>query len=238
MNTHRTVSLSALQSERGDKHGHLAPTLRHHLKTEMGKKQRANNEEGPTPGPVKDKDTMQRLNFLYQTSVYLAQVAGSDPGPSTSKTNEEKAELSAPEPRTGRNSIMDLSRHHLRTMKAIGAKSVLRMDPSVKRTICKGCQAVLIPGVTAKVRTKSSRTHKHITRYICQQCKKARDIPSPPIKPPEAADSASAELSPDDGKNSSGRKPKRKERRFHPPPLFERDVGHIVIVGNPGRPTT
>jgi hypothetical protein len=32
-------------------------------------------------------------------------------------------------------------------------------DPAVKRTICKGCDTILIPGSTASVRVKSEFTH-------------------------------------------------------------------------------
>lgn len=71
----------------------------------------------------------------------------------------------------------DLSRNYAKSMKIIGLKTNTRLwvpvtmtedstsciymlikdisrDPSVKRAICKACNAVLTPGVTAKIRTK------------------------------------------------------------------------------------
>lgn len=73
----------------------------------------------------------------------------------------------------GDQTAADLSRIYVATMKTIGQKTVVRMysflaipdfhlfsmlafsrDPSIKRTICKGCAVVLIPGSTATVRVK------------------------------------------------------------------------------------
>lgn len=38
----------------------------------------------------------------------------------------------------------------------------------VKRTICKGCRSILIPGKTAKVRVRRKPTH-HV-RWTCEKC--------------------------------------------------------------------
>ncbi|PKC60239.1 Rpr2-domain-containing protein [Rhizophagus irregularis] len=50
--------------------------------------------------------------------------------------------------------ITSLGRFYINTMKTIGTKQVLRIDPSIKRTICKRCETILLPGVTSKVRIK------------------------------------------------------------------------------------
>ncbi|KAJ3028122.1 UNVERIFIED_CONTAM: Ribonuclease P protein subunit p21 [Siphonaria sp. JEL0065] len=36
-------------------------------------------------------------------------------------------------------------------MKSVASRMVLRLDPTIKRTICKQCDTILIPGVTASV---------------------------------------------------------------------------------------
>lgn len=80
-------------------------------------------------------------------------------------------------------------------------------DPSVKRTMCKGCNTLLMPGVTAKVRVKrvfyvfhttslcsycsaildfpglllALPSHRHAVSYTCINCSFSRRIPAPPI---------------------------------------------------------
>lgn len=88
----------------------------------MAKKQKdSKGEEIPNPSGVKDKDIMQRLNFLYQTSVYLAQASGSEPPiPDRKGKGHEKTKKK-------NGTLLDLSRQHTQTIKAIGRKAVLRM---------------------------------------------------------------------------------------------------------------
>ncbi|MEE6470082.1 hypothetical protein FKM82_008852 [Ascaphus truei] len=77
---------------------------------------------------IKDKEAFQRLNFLYQAAhCVLAQ-------------NPENVAL---------------SRFYCHTQRMIGKRLVLRQDPSVKRTICKRCSSLLVPGITSTVRQKS-----------------------------------------------------------------------------------
>ncbi|CAG8559336.1 8362_t:CDS:2 [Diversispora eburnea] len=39
-------------------------------------------------------------------------------------------------------------------MKNIGTKQVLRIDPSIKRNLCRKCDTLLLPGITSQVRMK------------------------------------------------------------------------------------
>ncbi|XP_071469660.1 ribonuclease P protein subunit p21 isoform X3 [Marmota flaviventris] len=81
-------------------------------------------------GPVKDREAFQRLSFLYQAAhCVLAQ----DP--------ENQA----------------LARFYCHTEKTIAKRLVLRQDPSVKRTLCRGCSSLLIPGLTSTQRQRHSR---------------------------------------------------------------------------------
>jgi len=227
----------------------------------------------PNPLAVKDKDVMQRLNFLYQTSVYLAQIAQGMPsapdlgpkvGSSTEKTSQQRRERKRTgggggKDKTGRESLLNLSKQHTRTIKAIGNKAVLRIDPTVKRTICKGCQTVLIPGVTASVRIKPSAIHSHLARYTCLACRTSRKFPAPPtiqsthlsaeakaqgttvtrsedVADPstrmEQDDTQALEVSETTKAKRSNSNGKRKAKRPRLPPLFERDVGHVVFAGS------
>nr|XP_012332510.1 ribonuclease P protein subunit p21 isoform X3 [Aotus nancymaae] len=78
-------------------------------------------------GQVKDREAFQRLNFLYQAAhCVLAQ----DP--------ENQA----------------LARFYCHTERTIAKRLVLRRDPSVKRTLCRGCSSLLVPGLTCTQRQR------------------------------------------------------------------------------------
>ncbi|KFO25071.1 Ribonuclease P protein subunit p21 [Fukomys damarensis] len=95
-------------------------------------------------GPVKDREAFQRLSFLYQAAhCVLAQ----DP--------ENQA----------------LARFYCHTEKTIAKRLVLRQqarprDPSVKRTLCRGCSSLLIPGLTCTQRQRRRRGR----RWTVQTC--------------------------------------------------------------------
>ena len=107
----------------------------------------------PNPNSVINRDVIQRLNFLYQASVYLS---------SCNPPNSPNL-----------LSTRDLAKDYISTMRAVGQKTTVRMyalsspsgsshldrkvlsDPAVKRTLCRGCNLTLIPGATATIRIKS-----------------------------------------------------------------------------------
>ncbi|XP_058025105.1 ribonuclease P protein subunit p21 isoform X2 [Ahaetulla prasina] len=91
---------------------------------------------------IKDKEAFQRLNFLYQAAhCVLAQ----------NPNNQE------------------LARFYCHTQNNISRRLVLRQDPSVKRTICKSCFSLLIPGVSSTVRQRKRR-HQRGTVVQCLNC--------------------------------------------------------------------
>ncbi|KAJ8376817.1 hypothetical protein SKAU_G00073970 [Synaphobranchus kaupii] len=102
------------------------------------------NKIQPTmSGNIKDKEAFQRLNFLYQAAhCVLAQ-------------NPENVEL---------------ARFYCFTQRTISKRLVLRQDPSVKRTMCKKCCSVLVPGVTASVRQRRGRNRERVTLVRCVSC--------------------------------------------------------------------
>ncbi|KAF9073627.1 RNAse P Rpr2/Rpp21/SNM1 subunit domain-containing protein [Rhodocollybia butyracea] len=160
----------------------------------------------PNPNSVSNRDVIQRLNFLYQASVYLNNVHSASASstlpssaPSTS-TSHPTSDLSGSsngksknkKPRKKKTMMLnDLSRSYIETMKTVGTKTTVQLDPSVKRTLCKGCNMVLIPGSTASVRTKRSSNHGHIMVYTCTACKHLYRIPAAPILAPGEVPSAS-----------------------------------------------
>ncbi|XP_004999436.2 ribonuclease P protein subunit p21 isoform X3 [Cavia porcellus] len=97
-------------------------------------------------GPVKDREAFQRLSFLYQAAhCVLAQ----DP--------ENQA----------------LARFYCHTERTIAKRLVLRQDPSVKRTLCRGCSSLLIPGLTCTQRQRRRRGQRW-TVQTCLTCQRSQ----------------------------------------------------------------
>ncbi|KZV93399.1 Rpr2-domain-containing protein [Exidia glandulosa HHB12029] len=192
----------------------------------MGKKQRpqTGGEEAQAQN-VQNRDIIQRLNFLYQASVHLAHASTS-----TSTTTPDAPSASNRARNASRRrqtlSLHDLSRSYAQTMRAVGARTVTRIDPAVKRSLCKGCASVLLPGTTAHVRVATSRSHEHAVRTQCKACGASRTIPCPPgaAEIGDASDERQAEELP----RGSKRHPRKRPCNV---PFFERPE-HIVFRGH------
>ncbi|XP_015976173.1 ribonuclease P protein subunit p21 [Rousettus aegyptiacus] len=97
-------------------------------------------------GQVKDREAFQRLSFLYQAAhCVLAQ----DP--------ENQA----------------LARFYCHTERTIAKRLVLRRDPSVKRTLCRGCSSLLIPGLTCTQRQRRCKGQRW-TVQTCLTCQRSQ----------------------------------------------------------------
>ncbi|ETW80454.1 RNase P [Heterobasidion irregulare TC 32-1] len=207
-------------------------------------------DEVPNPNSVANRDILQRLNFLYQASAYLSTMPNATASSST-QSAETRPQPPLPEYSSsihpqrkaakrkmgvGRKlGVEEIARAYVRQMKQIGQKTTVKMDPTVKRTFCQGCDSVLVPVVSAVVRVHTSSTHGHLVNTTCLRCKTSRRIPAPPIQEPDIYE-------PPDGHTmtmasspaaSSGRVQKKRRRgpRARAPPLFERE-GHVVFRGN------
>lgn len=100
--------------------------------------------------PTERQEACHKLNFLHQASHAVLAI------------NPENVEM---------------SRFYASTMKEIAKKLVYKLDPNIKRTTCKHCHALLVPGITAKVRIRRKRErHLVVTclgcntlrRYLCR----------------------------------------------------------------------
>jgi len=219
----------------------------------MGKK---NKNEAPNPNGVVNRDILQRLNFLYQASAYLNSISRQSDvrqkacvNPSIDTTQEAptdasesatsspptaelpEAQLTRRERRRKRRVIRaaDIGQGYVRAMRLIGQKTTVKMDPTVKRTLCKGCDTVLIPGLSATVRVNASSNHRHLVTTSCLRCKLSRRIPAPPVLKPDSAPHQDAVMEVDEC--SAPRKSKRRRGPPpRPPPLFERE-GHVIFRG-------
>ncbi|KAL4074224.1 RNAse P Rpr2/Rpp21/SNM1 subunit domain-containing protein [Scleroderma yunnanense] len=186
----------------------------------MGKNK--NKDQVPNPNNVANRDIIQRLNFLYQASVLLNTI------PSSRSQSLQRN-------RNKHVTPSELSRSYIDTMKTVGQKTNVKIDPSVKRRLCKGCSSVLVPGMSAKVRVKNSTSHGHLISYICLACHTHRRIPAPPVLSsdpqyePDSAMESSQSQEAERHKLQHGRKRGPKPRLL---PHFARDIGHVVFRGN------
>ncbi|KAG2150863.1 Rpr2-domain-containing protein [Suillus clintonianus] len=203
----------------------------------MGKQ---NKDDIPNPSRVGNRDIIQRLNFLYQASVLLNAVTAdlSEVPFSPCETNDTHNPPKKWQKRVV--STAELSRSYIDTMKVVGQKTNVKIDPTVKRVICKGCHIVLMPGASSTVRVKNSASHRHLIIHTCKSCRTSRRIPAPPVLDanelqPEStttdplAPGAITEIT---SIPRSAQRRQKRPRALRLPPHFDRDLGHVVFRGN------
>ncbi|KAJ3442905.1 ribonuclease p protein subunit p21 [Anaeramoeba flamelloides] len=96
-----------------------------------------------------NKDDFLRMNFLYQASQIVVQPK-SDHKPNTTLDRHN----------------LNLSRFYIQQMKKVAQKKVLRISPEVKQTFCKGCNTLLIPGMSSTQRVRSKRQQHVVIRCL------------------------------------------------------------------------
>lgn len=84
------------------------------------KKPQRNGSE-PSPHAVPNRDLMLRMNFLYQVAAHLTRLP--EEPKSSQETTQDGEKQQRPEPGT----YQDLARVHIRTMRQIGQKSMVKM---------------------------------------------------------------------------------------------------------------
>ena len=116
---------------------------------------------------VKTKpEAMLRMDFLYRAAHFVNGIS------SKQKHSTNKSETPAK-----KNAKRIVSTHLTQLMVGIGRKAVQRASVEVKRTICKGCRNILLPGQNAKCTyTKSANNSKQL-QTICYQCKTKKKFP-------------------------------------------------------------
>ncbi|KAK9468340.1 RNAse P Rpr2/Rpp21/SNM1 subunit domain-containing protein [Lipomyces arxii] len=124
----------------------------------MAKKQKGQKGQSSAAAVVKsikNKDQYLRISFLYQAAQLMA---------NTSRTSAELT--SAP--------TAPLSRFYASQMRSVARKNVIRLDPSIKRTVCKRCDSVLIPGSTCAVaienESRDKVAHADVLTHTCMVC--------------------------------------------------------------------
>ena len=114
-----------------------------------------------------EPEAMARMHFLYRAAHSINCVSTRNTTKHTSK------DLSA----RSRNATRIMSTHLTRLMIGIGRKAVQRASIEVKRTICKGCRNILLPGKNATVSYNVSSKKTKYLRIVCEQGRTQKRFP-------------------------------------------------------------
>ncbi|XP_057296333.1 ribonuclease P protein subunit p21-like [Hydractinia symbiolongicarpus] len=79
---------------------------------------------------LKGRDGYERMNYLYQSALHIL------------RNQPENVEL---------------VRYYMRTLRKIKERKVLRWSREMKRSICNGCNMLLVAGITAQIRIRNNR---------------------------------------------------------------------------------
>ncbi|WRT65790.1 uncharacterized protein IL334_002739 [Kwoniella shivajii] len=125
-----------------------------------------------------------------------------------------------------------LARMNMREMNGMSVHNQLKLDPSLKRSLCKTCGTILIPGLTSRIRNRPNRNSFSITHHHCLTCHSSLSIPAPPI-PSTSLDDRSAAA--DDGLDGPLRRARRRKASKRGKRIFherEGDAGgHVLWKG-------
>lgn len=87
------------------------------------------------------KDAFARMNFLYQASALCS---------SFSSRNSKK-----------------VASYYGSVFKNVAKKSVVRAEPEIKRSLCKGCCALLVPGDNVRISLKKKPSPRLVWTCLC-----------------------------------------------------------------------
>ncbi|KAI8380193.1 hypothetical protein BD560DRAFT_444871 [Blakeslea trispora] len=108
----------------------------------------------------KNAQIFERLSYLHQASMLMSTIEYPASTSTTDKCSNVKDWQGDPPGR-----LYSTSRYLNHNMKQITARLVLRLDPSVKRGVCKRCETSLLPYITSK-----SRIHSTPVPSVVQTC--------------------------------------------------------------------
>ena len=125
----------------------------------MGKKD--DKKGGNSSKQIANRDNFARLSYLYQLSNHFTT--------SSSPTSNSQHLQTI------------LARGYDRNLDLLSKRTLTKLSPSVKRTICKKCHVMLIPGMTMSIRIENnSKSHdpkNDVLAYRCLTCGECQRFP-------------------------------------------------------------
>jgi len=104
-----------------------------------------------------NSQTSARLNYLYQSANVILQESKKTKDKKNNKNNEKVAN------------------YYSQLMVRIGQGAVQRLSKNLKRTICKGCRSLLVPGTNSKICKIDKKQRKFGS--ICSMCQTKKMFP-------------------------------------------------------------
>ena len=92
-----------------------------------------------------------RMSFLYNAAVFLQSAAAENATAAestSSPTLHTSAQASTTSPRTSLPGVSHISRQYAAQLRAVSHKTQLRLSQSDKRSLCKRCETLLVPGAS------------------------------------------------------------------------------------------
>ncbi|KAI7892499.1 uncharacterized protein EV154DRAFT_189195 [Mucor mucedo] len=121
-------------------------------------------KERPVGVNPKNVQAFDRLAFLHQASILMSTVRYEQ---KEKEQTKHKAVLKWKGDPAG--TVLGPARYFNNNMKQITSRLVMRLDPSVKRFVCKRCETPLLPAITSSTRVKSKPVVTAVT--TCNICK-------------------------------------------------------------------
>ncbi|KAI8057003.1 RNAse P Rpr2/Rpp21/SNM1 subunit domain-containing protein [Syncephalis plumigaleata] len=145
---------------------------------------------------LQNAEEFQRMNFLYQAAALMTAAttgrsrSSSDIPPCNRSKRKTAKSRPHPSPATRQRlgnvndpthpPLAGLGRFYVSSLRTVARRNVLRIDPTLKRSLCRRCDSLLLPGVNANIRVEETANPAVITD--CCFCKTGRRLPLQPDK--------------------------------------------------------
>lgn len=132
-----------------------------------------------TQNSLPNKNIHLRLSFLHEAALYLT-TSGSSPSAEVPKSNNRASERKSPiRPDVSTSAC---SSHLISHMRGVSRRSVIRLDQNVKRSVCKGCDQLLLTEESTLVNTENksknqSKPWADVRVVKCRRCGTSKRFP-------------------------------------------------------------
>ncbi|KAJ2058636.1 Ribonuclease P protein subunit p21 [Coemansia sp. S146] len=150
----------------------------------MARGSKDGKDRGRGAGNLPNREAFERMNFLLQSAQFyatlpttnaaaavtaVATAKGKESDDSTTLDNDSSGGGSSGTPPQTSATMMPLARFYAKEMRLVSRKSVLRMSPHVKRSMCKVCLTPLLPGISSMTRVKGQKRSRRVIT-TCNYC--------------------------------------------------------------------
>ncbi|CAK9785532.1 hypothetical protein CC85DRAFT_284503 [Cutaneotrichosporon oleaginosum] len=174
-----------------------------------------------------NRDHLERAHFALQASVFLQEL-GLSAG-SSSDSASASSPSGHPTPSNAGNAralpaphadLPRLAHTHMRAFRKWTVHNLVKLDPSFKHALC-ACNAVLVPGLTARVRVRPG-AHGHVVSTTCG-CGRRVGVPAAPRLSSSSSSTAPEPARVEGGELDGPVRAARRRRRARMVPFHRRE---------------